>query len=114
LFLDAPISIGDRSYLNRRTEITCKCSVRIGADCAISWEVPVTESAYHLVRYGADLGGVHRRSRMDRRRQHCVDGVTIGAGAVIAAGSLVIGDTAPAALVAGCPAKVVRSDVEWQ
>jgi acetyltransferase-like isoleucine patch superfamily enzyme len=40
-------------------------------------------------------------------------GVTIGDGAVVAAGSVVIEDVPPRALVAGVPAKVKKQDVNW-
>jgi len=40
-------------------------------------------------------------------------GVTIGDGAVVAAGSMVTKDVPPHSLVAGVPAKVVKTDVEW-
>ena len=32
---------------NRRVEITCKQRVRIGAKCAISWDVLITDTDYH-------------------------------------------------------------------
>ncbi|MBO7744922.1 hypothetical protein I8J29_12005 [Paenibacillus sp. MWE-103] len=41
-------------------------------------------------------------------------GVTIGEGAVVAAGSLVSKDVAPYALVAGVPAKPIRENVSWE
>ena len=40
-------------------------------------------------------------------------GVTIGEGAIVAAGSLVNKDVPPHCLVAGIPAKVVKSNVSW-
>lgn len=40
-------------------------------------------------------------------------GVTIGEGAVVSAGSVVTKDVPPHSLVAGVPAKVVKTDVEW-
>ena len=40
-------------------------------------------------------------------------GVTIGEGAIVAAGSVVIRDVPPHCLVAGVPAKVVKTDVTW-
>jgi maltose O-acetyltransferase len=41
-------------------------------------------------------------------RSTILPGVTIGAGAVVAAGSVVIGDVAPDVVVAGVPAVVRR------
>jgi acetyltransferase-like isoleucine patch superfamily enzyme len=40
-------------------------------------------------------------------------GVTIGEGAIVAAGSVVIRDVPSHCLVAGVPAKVVKTDVSW-
>lgn len=40
-------------------------------------------------------------------------GVTIGEGAVVAASSLVNKDVPPHCLVAGVPAKVMKTDVSW-
>ena len=41
-------------------------------------------------------------------------GVTIGDGAVVAAGSVVTKDVPQGALVGGNPAKVIRENVTWQ
>ena len=40
-------------------------------------------------------------------------GITVGDGAVIAAGSVVTRDVPAGALVAGNPAKVIRENVKW-
>ena len=41
-------------------------------------------------------------------------GVTIGEGAVVAAGAVVTKDVPPKALVAGNPAKVIKEDIYWK
>ena len=116
-FLDAPgatIEIGDRTYVNRRTEIICQDSVRIGADCLVSWEVMIADTDYHSVGDAPvaapvvleDLVWVGARATI-------LKGVTVGEGAVVAAGAVVTADVAPRTLVAGVPARVVREDVTW-
>ncbi|MCQ2515275.1 MAG: hypothetical protein MJ094_00245 [Saccharofermentans sp.] len=41
-------------------------------------------------------------------------GVSIGDGAIIAAGSVVTKDVPAHSMVAGCPARVVKEYVEWE
>lgn len=41
-------------------------------------------------------------------------GVTIGDGAIVAAGSVVVKDVAPRTLVGGVPARLVSENVEWK
>ena len=43
-----------------------------------------------------------------------LSGVTIGDGAIIAAGAVVTKDVPAYSLAAGCPAKVVRENVVWE
>ena len=41
-------------------------------------------------------------------------GVTIGDGAIVAAGAVVTKDVPPRCMVAGVPAKVIKENVEWK
>jgi acetyltransferase-like isoleucine patch superfamily enzyme len=117
-FLDAPgatIEIGALTYLNRRTEIACKSSVRIGERCAISWDVLITDTDYHaLAGSSAVVPVVIGDHVWVGARSTILKSVTIGEGAVIAAGSLVTKDAPPCALVAGMPARVIRENVWWE
>ena len=47
------------------------------------------------------------------RRAIILKGVTIGEGAVVAAGSIVTKDVPPHTLVAGNPAKIIKKEVNW-
>jgi len=110
----AEIVIGDRTYINRRTEIMSKSSVKIGNDCAISWDVVISDTDYHQIE-----GTVSTKPIVigDEVWIGCksiiLKGVTIGNGAVVAAGSVVTKDVEPNTLVAGIPAKVIKRDVRW-
>jgi acetyltransferase-like isoleucine patch superfamily enzyme len=118
IFLESPqarISVGERSFVNRRTGITAAESVTIGDHCAISWDVVISDTDYHDLQPGGPRSApVHIGDHVwVGARAVILKGVTIGDGAVIAAGSIVTKDVAPGTLVAGNPARPVRTDVTW-
>lgn len=116
--LDAPgarVEIGPRTYLNRRTEVMCRERVTIGADCAISWDVSITDTDYHSIDGQPDTAAVTIGDHVwVGARATVLKGVEIGAGAVVAAGSVVVSDVPAGCLVAGVPARVVREGVTWR
>lgn len=116
-YLDAPgasIVIGDGSFLNQRTMVTCKRSVVIGENCSIGWDVWITDTDYHRLNDGEDIAPVLIGDEVwIGAKSMILKGVTVGRGAVIAAGSVVTKDVPERALVAGNPATVIREDVRW-
>jgi acetyltransferase-like isoleucine patch superfamily enzyme len=106
----ARIAIGNGTYLNRNTEIVAAESVTIGRDCKIARDVLIMDTDQHelpgsmLVTRPVSIG--------DRvwigSRAIVLKGVTIGTGAVVAAGSVVTKDVPPHTVVAGVPARVMR------
>lgn len=116
-YLDAPgatISIGNGTYLNRRTEITCKGNVTIGEDCAISWDVLITDTDYHQYGGSNPVNPVKIGNHVwIGAKAIILKGVTIGDGAVIAAGSVVTKDVPAGALVGGNPASVISDGATW-
>lgn len=112
----ARLVIGDRTTLGNRTEIHCGRRVSIGADCRIAWDVVIMDRDFH--RLDADREEAAQPVVVNDRvwigcRALVLKGVTIGSGAVVAAGSVVTSPVPAGALVAGNPARVVRTDVDW-
>lgn len=116
--LDSPtakVSIGAGTYLNRRTQIFSEDKVCIGANCAISWDVTIMDTDYHLIgkseRTQATLIG---NQVLIGSGATILKGVRIGDGAVIGAGSVVTRDVPENSIAAGNPARVVREHISWK
>lgn len=114
----AVIAIGDRVAIGDRTEIHAAERVTIGSGTLIAWDVVILDHDYHAV-VGADgIAGGPAPVTIGANvwigcRAIVLKGVTIGDGAVVAAGAVVTGDVPAGALVAGNPARVLRESVTW-
>jgi acetyltransferase-like isoleucine patch superfamily enzyme len=113
---DACLVIGG-GYANHGLNLDCFERISIGHDVAIAEHVTIRDSDNHRIS-GSRLPptspvviGNHVWIGM---RAMILKGVTIGDGAVIAAGSVVTRDVPPRTLVAGVPARAIRHEVEWR
>lgn len=113
LFKDALLTIGN-SYINSNCVIRVTNNVSIGNDCAIAWNVSIMDSDFHA------MGGT-LKSQPIVIEDHVwiganttiLSGVTLGYGAIVAAGAVVSTDVPPMCLVAGVPARIIKYNVEW-
>jgi maltose O-acetyltransferase len=105
------MGIGDHVFINHgadiyvETELTMGDNVRIGPLCAL------VDSNFHAMDLGheARRGPIHLGPNVWLARQSIVlPGVSIGAGTVVAAASVVTKDLPAHVLAAGTPARVVR------
>jgi acetyltransferase-like isoleucine patch superfamily enzyme len=111
----AILNIGS-GYANYNVKIDCFKKIFIGDDVAISHNVIIRDSDNHKISAQKQVTapiniGNHVWIGMN---SIILKGVTIGDGAVIAAGSVVIHDVPPCSLVAGVPANIIRKDVKWE
>jgi maltose O-acetyltransferase len=108
-FVQAPIAIGERSYINRRC--TFEAGVEVGADVDIGPDVSLLTSTHEPGTRRRRAGrGVLAPVKVGRgtwigAAVTVLPGVTIGEGCVIAAGSVVARDCEPHGLYAGVPAE---------
>jgi acetyltransferase-like isoleucine patch superfamily enzyme len=110
----ATVEIGRNTYLNRRTEVFCSRRVRIGADCAVGWDVLIADSDQHSIDGRDPVAPIEIGDHVwIGAGAKILKGVSIGNGAVVAAGSIVAHDVPPGALVGGVPAVTIREHVEW-
>jgi acetyltransferase-like isoleucine patch superfamily enzyme len=108
---DAVIRIGSGSYLNRNTEIVAAVSVEIGRDCKIGRDVIVMDTDQHaLPGRSLDALPVVIEDRVwIGARAIVLKGVRIGHDSVVGAGAIVTRTVPPRSVVAGQPARIIRS-----
>lgn len=110
LFLGKGVSIGNR------TELHVGESVSIGKGTLISWDCCIMDRDYHK------LNSNEERTAPVTIGENCwigcncliLKGITIGNGAVVAAGSVVTKDVPAGALVGGNPAKIIKEQISWR
>jgi acetyltransferase-like isoleucine patch superfamily enzyme len=105
------VAIGRNSVINRGCTLDIRCGLTIGDNVSISPEVMIlglshdyNDPSWALI----DAGPVTIEDHVwIGTRAMILPGVTIGRGAVVAAGSIVTKNVAPMVVVAGVPAKPV-------
>jgi acetyltransferase-like isoleucine patch superfamily enzyme len=103
-------SIGDYTWINRRCTLDVRGGLRIGANASVSPEVAILTSSHDIDDPGfrtVDRGVVIEDHVWIGTRATILPNVTIGRGAVVAAGSVVTRDVPPLTVVAGVPARPV-------
>ena len=106
-------------FANTNTIINCFSYIEIGSGTYISDDVRIQDSDNHTVY---ENGVAKEQTKPIIIGDHVwvgknaiiLKGVTIGEGAVVAAGSVVVKDVPSKTLVAGNPAKVIKENVEWK
>lgn len=116
----ASLEIGPETFINPNSRILAHESIRIGAGCAISWEVQIMDGDRHFF---LDPEGARAKNTAAIRiedhvwigaRSLILKGSRIETGAVIGAGSVVSGRVAAGTVVAGNPASEIRAGVRWE
>lgn len=111
----AELTIGHHSSVGDYTQIHAGQKVSIGSFVLIAWNVNILGHYYHAPGGGEDTPG--EITIEDHVWIGCnviiLKGVTIGRGAIIAAGSVVASDVPPYKLAAGNPARIVKDTKSW-
>lgn len=110
------LKLGERVSINEGSYLGAFGNLEVGDGTMIGHKVSITTSEHRIPKRSETLrsSGIEARSVKIGEDvwlgAHAVvlGGVTIGNGAIVAAGSVVTKDVAPFAIVAGVPAKVVR------
>ena len=104
-------SIGENSVINGKCRMDNKSRITIGSNVSISQEVMVLSADHDPdspVFASRDLPVVINDYVFIGSRAIILPGVTIGEGAVVAAGAVVHKDVEPYTIVGGVPAKFIK------
>ncbi len=115
IFENSTLILGE-GYINNDLKLGCYKRIEIGYDVRISENVTIRDSDNHNI-----FSSTHVKSSPIKIGNHVwigmnstiLKGVTIGDGAIVAAGAVVSKDVPAKCLVGGVPAKVIKQNVEW-
>jgi acetyltransferase-like isoleucine patch superfamily enzyme len=116
LFKNAELKLGS-GFFNSNVKIRCHKKIEIGENVAISHDVTIMDSDAHE---GLWVG--YEKTKPIKIGNHVwigtraiiLKGVTIGDNAIIAAGSVVTKNVPSNTIVAGIPAKVIKTNINWK
>lgn len=116
LFKNSKLILGS-GFFNSNIKIRCHEKIEIGENVAISHDVTIMDSDAH-----EGLWEGYEKTKPIKIGNHVwigtrvtiLKGVTIGDNAIIAAGSVVTKDVPNNTIVAGVPAKVIKTNINWK
>jgi acetyltransferase-like isoleucine patch superfamily enzyme len=115
------LTIGAGFVLSAESQIVCQERITFGEGCLVSWDVLVIDTDFHEISHeGSEWGAVQEPISLGRRvwlgtRATVLRGSTLGDDVVVAAGAVVARpEPADNVVLAGNPARVVRSGVRWR
>jgi acetyltransferase-like isoleucine patch superfamily enzyme len=107
------LRIGDRAFINYGTDIAATGAITIGADCLIGTHVSILDNDFHEVTQRDKVPEPRPVVIGDHvwigNRAIIMPGVTIGEGAVVGAGSVVVRDVPARSVAVGNPARIVKT-----
>ena len=117
---DAVLTIGNHFCITAESSIVCQKEITFGDDVLISWENLFIDTDFHHVKQNGNAINPPEKIIIGNHvwigcRCTILKGSTIPSNSILGARSLVnkaVGNT-ERAIIAGSPAKVLKSDVDW-
>ena len=114
VFKGGHLRCGKNSFINSDCKVRCHKAISIGEGCKISHDLTLMDSdAHHLEGDNHTSEVIIEDHVWIASRVTVLSGTRIGAGSVVATGSVVRGTFPPCSLIGGTPARIIRSNVVW-
>ena len=117
--VDGELVLGDRFKIQAESSLIVKKKVTFGNNCLISWDCQFMDTDFHVIKQGDRTINPDRPINIGNNcwfssRCLILKGSEIGNNIVIGAGTLlnksIPGDNQ---LIAGTPARILKSDISW-
>jgi len=119
IYDNATIEIGDGVYMASNTVLKSTKLISIGDNCAISWNVTIMDSDFHNWSENENPTEISspviiKSNVWIGNNVIILKGVEIGEGSIIGAGSVVTRSVPSRSMVAGNPARVIKTNIKWR
>lgn len=112
---DSKLCIGDKTFINEGTKLLIYNKCHIGSQCAISYDVVISDSDIHQFNGNTISAPVFIGDNVwVGFRSSILKGAVIENGCVVASHSLANKTYSAKSLIVGVPGKVTKTDVSWK